>query len=129
MLLRTTIPALLTVFALGGCAGAPATQESGLPAPDVAPTATVEVLHNIRTAMSLTVHLVMPSGVHRRLGNVPAVGVHTFEDSAPVGAGEFRLIGETTDGRRIVSPPFQLGPQGVRWDLDANRVVPLSFGR
>jgi hypothetical protein len=60
---------------------------------------------------------------------VPPGAIATFElNEFPV-TGDYRLIAETTTGRAAVSLPFSLQhTNGVRWDIDLNRVTPIIEG-
>jgi hypothetical protein len=96
------------MLVLAAC-GRATTGELAQPAPALEPTPIV-VTHNVPVALSLTVHLV------------------TFSFDVASG-GDFVLVAETIDGRRVQSLRFSMLHQnGVRWDVDANRVMPIFDG-
>jgi hypothetical protein len=100
--------------------------EVAQPAPALAPTPIV-VEHSVPVALSLTIHLVTPSGVRRRLGTVAPGQTQTFDFDVASG-GDFILLAETTAGHRVQSLRFSLLRDGVRWDVGANRVMPMFDG-
>jgi hypothetical protein len=117
---RLLIPFLPAVV-VAGCAGG---FSSDAPAP-AEPAATIVVGHDLPAAVSLTVHLIDPTGRVRRLGTVPAGAVVTFPVRDPIVSGDYRLVAETADGRSLSSPGFILtGRDRVRWAPSANTVVP-----
>jgi hypothetical protein len=122
---RTTL-VVAGMLVLAAC-GRATSGELAQPAPALEPTPIV-VTHNVPVALSLTVHLVTPSGVRHRLGTVAPGETETFTFDVASG-GDFILVAETSDGRRVQSLRFSMLHQnGVRWDVDANRVMPIFDG-
>lgn len=72
-----------------------------------------------------TIHLISPDGVRRFVGTVSGAEAEVFRIPGPVVAGQYRLVVEGT-GRTIASRLFTMREPGVRWNLDANTVFPLS---
>jgi hypothetical protein len=132
-IIKARLFALAAAGALAGCASAPTVDgtfgQPG-PAPEQPPTLAIEVRHDVPIATSLAIYLVEPGGIPRRIGRVPPGAIATFElNEFPV-TGDYRLIAETTTGRAAVSLPFSLQhTNGVRWDIDLNRVTPIIEGR
>lgn len=116
--------ALATTLTTTACA--PGTTQDGDPTPSGDAT-TITVVHDVRAATTLTVHLITPTGTRQRLGTVRPGEMGQFElGSGPV-SGDYQLVAELADGRTFTSRPFILtGREGVEWSPADNIVTPVS---
>ncbi len=88
---------------------------------------TISVIHDVRSATSLTVFLVTPTRAERRLGVVRPGSVERFEFTDPPISGQYRLIARLSNGRTYTSREFiLLGRDGVEWSPGDNIVSPIS---
>lgn len=126
MKIRTsTIAALALTVAAIAC-GAPAASGDGASLPSSEVTA-IRVVHDIRAATSLTVHLITPTGQEQRLGLLRPGGTDWFELDGPPLSGDYQLVAQLQDGRTYRSRPFILvGRAGVEWSPGDNIISPVG---
>jgi hypothetical protein len=111
-LLALVGPLLLAACAARGPGGAPEGQ------------AQVAVTNDLRPQSVVTVRLLSTNGVRRILGNVPPQATRVFSYTESVFSGQYQLVAEATDGRKVESERFNpfFGVQ-VRWSLFTNAVA------
>jgi anti-sigma-K factor RskA len=123
---RTAGAALVALATLAtGCASAPEhVGEFDAPVYISAEPMTIEVLHNMAIATSLTVYLIAPGSAPRRLGRVTPGETARLELRQVTASIEYSIYVEAPDGRSAQSRPFTLdNTSGVRWDIAANTIT------
>lgn len=121
---------LLTLMAAGVLAACASSPDNGVALADVEPeqppTIDIQVRHNAPIALSMTIHLIEPDGITRRIGRVGPGETANLQLVAFPATGDYVLLAETPSGHTARSDPFPLlHREGVRWDLEANSITPI----
>jgi hypothetical protein len=114
---RAALSALLVVLALSASACASAAGRRS----EATNRISVRVQNDLVVPSVLTIFIVDDLGTRRLIGNVPANATNTlgYEPSLP--SGRYRLMGRTTSGAEIVSPPITAtAGETVVWRLSTN---------
>ncbi|HEX8212245.1 MAG TPA: hypothetical protein VF584_18865 [Longimicrobium sp.] len=116
--LRRIPAALALAVAAGACATSPAREGED------APGVEIEVVNNTVPSYDRTVYLLDLGGSRRMLGRVLADSTTTLRFVGPTGADQFRLQARPVgNGTTVTSPPFTMGVNRVRWNVQPNIVV------
>lgn len=118
-LLRTT--AVAALFTLVGCAStldAPGESDDGTPAARI-------IVDNAQSGYAtLTVELVPPTGIERRLGTVDLNQSGRFTVRRVGLSGQYRLRADPLGSPEFLSPMFTLADGDVvEWDLNLNQIL------
>lgn len=118
--LRILAP-LLAVALLAGCASTMAS--------DPAAEARIIVNNERSTFSTLTIELVPPVGVARRLGSLELNDTETFTVTRVDLGGRYRLLADPLGSNEFYSPEFTLtAGDVVEWDLSLNRILVHETG-
>ena len=122
-LLRRFPAVLVLAVAAGACATTSSTGEGG--EGEDAPTVEIEVVNNTVPSHDRTVYLLGIGGSRRLLGRVTADETTTLRFRGRTGSDRYQLQARPLgNGATVTSPPFTLDASGVRWNVQANIVVP-----
>jgi hypothetical protein len=122
-ILRRIQAVLALAVVAAACATASPAREAG--EGEDAPAVEIEVVNNTVPSYDRTVYLLGIGGSRRLLGRVMADSTTTLRFGGHRGSDRFQLQARPVgNGTTVTSPPFTLGPNGVRWNVQPNIVVP-----